>query len=104
MSHLEFLSESWQIHEDKLFSIPEDAKYPIFNEGNALDIFRNNYELEQPDMEEDYFLGESVHELRLSENEHQNFEIEDDRLKIIEQMSPKIDETHYEDHALKKFF
>lgn len=104
MSHFEFLQESYQLHDDKLFSIPEDVKYPILDEENALCIFRHHWELEQPIVEEDYFLGESVHELRLSETDHQEFEFAENKQNLWESISPKIEETHYEDHALKNFF
>ena len=101
MSNLDLLEESYENNNEKLFSIPEDAKYPIFDEGNALGIFRENFQPEQPPMEEDYFLGDSVHELRLSEDGAKENELNQDQNKKIVGISPKIEETHYEEHAVK---
>ena len=101
MSNLDFLYESYEIHNEKLFSIPEDARYPILDEGDALWIFKNKTHLENPQIEEDYFLGESVHELRLSDDVASEFELNIEPAKKSGAFSPKIEETHYEEHAVK---
>lgn len=100
MSNMELLGQTYEYTDDNLFNIPEDAKYPIFNEDSAKLIFAENEEVVEPKLGEGLFLGEEVQEPQYTYHGVPEAGLQEPPCFDFECLSPKLEDTHYKEQEV----
>lgn len=94
MSNMELFNQTYEFSSEDLFNIPEDVKYPIFNDDNAKMVLDQDELEREQNFEHELFLGEAYHGPNYTNCPVEEVNLGDSCIFDFECTSPKLEDSN----------